>query len=138
MSGSPLYSIQLSIYNILTLDPQLMSRITGVFDYVPENQAFPYVVIGEFTSGPWETFQRYGEEVIITIHVWSRYSGMKQSEKIMDDLNRLLARKMFFIDGWGNVGTWLSGSSTLIEPDGFTRHGIVRYRLLTLADDEEG
>jgi hypothetical protein len=138
MSASPFYSIQESIYSILTLDPGLMNRVTGVFDYVPANQQFPYVTIGEFNSTDWGTYGYYGEEVYFTLHIWSRYQGMKECEIIANDLNRLLARQSFFIDGWGNVGCWFDNRNTIRDSDGYTRHCIVRYRLLVLSDDPEG
>lgn len=138
--GSALGAIQESIYDILTNDAALMSMITGVFDFVPDNENYPYVQIGEATTGPFETYDRYGQEVTLTIHVYSQrvgpnaYQGMKQIDDIMNRVQMLLARTYFPVDGWGDVGCWGDYEQTLLESDGITRHGILRYRMLVLQD----
>lgn len=138
--GSSLWKLQQGIYNILTNDAQLMSKVVGVYDFVPDNSNFPYVEIGEFTTSPFQTMDRYGQEVTATIHVWTQrigpraYQGMRQCEEIMEDVQRLLARSYLPIDQWGTVGCWGDFSQTLLESDGITRHGILRYRLLLLQD----
>lgn len=138
--GSSLWEIQKAVWKILTSDAQLMSKVVGVFDLVPDDVQFPYIQLGEFTTGPFETFDRYGQEVTMTIHVWAQrlgpraYQGMKQAEDIMEDIQRLLCRTNFYVELWGNVGCWGDFSTTLLEPDGWTRHGILRYRILVLQD----
>lgn len=138
--GSSLGPIQEAIYGILTSDEWLMNQVTGVFDFVPDNQSFPYVQIGEFTTGPFQTFDRYGQEVTVTIHVWSQrigpnaYQGMTQIDNIMNSIQRLLARTFFPVQGWGDVGCWGDFETTQLQSDGITRHGILRYRMLLLQD----
>jgi hypothetical protein len=137
MSGSPLSDIQEAIYTLLTNDPELMNKITNVYDFTPDNEDYPYVVIGEFTSSNWDTYQRHGEDVTVTIHVWSNSQGMKQIEEIMNDVNRLLVRRSFDIESWQNVGCMFDYSSTFAgrSPSGSViRHGILRYRLLVLQE----
>lgn len=141
--GLSFWPLQKAVWKILTDDAQLMSKVVGVFDFVPDNSNFPYVQIGEFTTSPFGTFDRYGQEVTMTIHVWGQriapnaYQGMKQVEDIMEDVQRLLARSNFYIELWGNVGCWGDFATTLLEQDGITRHGILRYRLKVLQDYPE-
>lgn len=136
MSGSSLYPVQKMIYDTLTGDAQLMSRVTGVFDFVPDNFDYPYVVIGRFNAGPFDTYVRMGQTLNPIIHVWSRrefpnqYQGMKQAELIMDDILRLLALQTIAIDDWYDVGIWFDYSDLMVEPDGITQHGIIRFRML--------
>jgi hypothetical protein len=136
--GSSLWYIQKAVWKILTSDAMLMSQIVGVFDFVPDNTNFPYVQIGEFTTGPFETFDEYGQEVTMTIHVWSQrlgpkaYQGMMQAENIMDSVQRLLCRTTFPLNLWSNVGCWGDFSQTYMEADGITRHGVLRYRIKVL------
>ncbi|MAN76870.1 MAG: hypothetical protein CML24_06675 [Rhizobiales bacterium] len=139
-AGSSLGFIQEAVYSILTQDAALMNIITGVFDFVPDNKNFPYVQIGEFTTGPFQTYDRYGQEVTLTIHVYSQqigpnaYQGMSEIQAIMNLVQGLLARTSFQVDGWGNIGCWGDFEQTLLESDGITRHGILRYRMLVLQD----
>lgn len=139
-AGSSLGSLQEAIYGILTNDAWLMNQVTGVFDFVPDNQDFPYVQIGEFTTVPFQTYDRYGQEVTATIHAWSQrigsnaYQGMAQIDAIMNSIQRLLARTFFPVQGWGDVGCWGDFEQTLLESDGITRHGILRYRIKLLQE----
>ena len=42
--------LQKSIFNALDGDSTLQNLVTDVYDFVPENTAFPYVKVGEETS----------------------------------------------------------------------------------------
>jgi len=136
MSGSVLFSLQQAIYSRLKADTALMRKITGLFDAVSDDQNFPYVTIGEATSLPYRTFDKFGEECTITLHIWSRYKGFKEAAEILDDLNRILADTVFSVPGWGKVNSYYDFSETLRDPDGITRHIPVRYRILV--QKEEG
>lgn len=138
--GSSLGAIQEAIYQILTQDAALMDMVTGVFDFVPDNENYPYVQIGEFTTGPFQTYDRYGQEVTVTIHAYSQrigpnaYQGMARVDEIMNRIQFLLARTYFPVEGWGDIGCWGDYEQTLLESDGITRHGILRYRMQVLQD----
>ncbi|MFK7695403.1 DUF3168 domain-containing protein [Paenibacillus sp. HJGM_3] len=126
---SALLAIQTAIYARLTNDATLMAKLTGVHDEVPQDAAFPYVTLGESTSIPWRTQSRFGEEVTITLHIWSRYRGFKEALQILEDLNRLLADQVFAISGWEMSACYYEFSDTIRDDDGITRHVPVRYRL---------
>ena len=57
--------------------------VSGVFDHVPEGQAFPYVTIGESTAADFSTKTEAGQEHTITIHAWSRERGRKETKQIL-------------------------------------------------------
>jgi hypothetical protein len=137
-SGSPFSPIQQAMFFILDKDPTLRNQVNGIFDFVPNNYPYPYVQIGEFTSSSYLTFTNYGEEVIATVHVFCRNQeipggpqGSRQAQEIMYSINRLLAAKIFPIgEEWADVGCWLDSTHVLLEPDGITWHGILKYRIV--------
>mgnify|MGYP001497770915 FL=1 len=129
MSGSAFWQLQVAVRDRLISDAALMSKIKGVFDAVPDGQAFPYVTIGDVTSIPYRTYDRFGEECTITLHIWSRYNGFKEASEILDDLNRILADTVFSVPGWEMEGCYYEFSETIRDPDGITRHIPVRYRV---------
>lgn len=126
---SSLLAIQTAIYSRLTGDSTLMSKITGVYDDVDQDIQFPYVTIGDATSNPWRTMTRFGEEVTITLHIWSRYKGFKEALGILGDLNRLLADQSLSVTGYDVCASYYDFSETMRDPDGHTRHVPVRYRI---------
>ncbi|CRF29035.1 Uncharacterised protein [Mycobacterium tuberculosis] len=130
MSGSAFWPLQMAVRQRLLADPILTAKITGVFDSVPNDQAFPYVTIGDVTSVPNRTFDRFGEECTITLHIWSRYNGFKEAAEILDDMNRIMADTVFSVSGWDMTACYYDFSETLRDPDGLTRHIPVRYRVL--------
>ena len=132
MAGSALFAVQRAIYRELTANQDLMSIITGVYDHVPENQPFPYVSIGEFTSAPFRTQTRFGEEITVTMHIWSQEEGYREAAAILDQLNKSLADAVINVEGFGDVGFFYEFSQALKDPDGVTRHMPVRYRLKIL------
>jgi hypothetical protein len=138
MSGSSLQPIQTAIYDRLTTDLSLMDKITGVYDDVDQDIQFPYVTIGDSTSIPWRTQTRFGEEVTVTLHIWSRYQGYREAYEILDDLNRLLADKDLNVDGYDAVAVYYEFMESFRDPDGQTRHVVVRYRLQVQELSAEG
>lgn len=77
--GLPSNEIQRAIY------AQLTAQIpaTPVYDFVPQNVAPPYIVIGDDTmvSANDKTTQRH--EYTITIHVWDRNKSGRKSTKTL-------------------------------------------------------
>jgi hypothetical protein len=135
MSGSAFWPLQMAVKQLLISDAKLMTRISGVYDAIKDPDdpndpiKFPYVTIGDVTSIPNRTFDRFGEECTITLHIWSRYNGFKEAATILDDLNRILADQVFSVSGWEVEGCYYDFSETLRDPDGITRHIPVRYRV---------
>jgi len=42
-------TLQTAVYNALSADATLVSAVTGIYDFVPEGTAFPYVKVGDQT-----------------------------------------------------------------------------------------
>lgn len=106
-----------------------------VYDDVPDlpegmpDSNFPYVVVGDDTSRPWDTDDQLGEELTITLHIWSRYRGMKQVKDIMGEIYDVLHRGSPTATGMRIVDCLFEFADTFLEDDGITRHGVCRYRL---------
>jgi hypothetical protein len=139
IAGSAQGPIQQAIYEILTADPTLMSLVTGVFDFVPDNQNFPYIHLAKFKPvSSFGTSDHYGQEVRATIFIWNQrigpnaYQGYKQIDEIMNAIQRLLVWTFFPIQGWHNAGCWPEDEDTFLDSDGITRHGSLIYKIRAL------
>ena len=102
-----------------------------VFDHVPQSSDYPYLVVGEMTLRSFDTKDSNGAEIIATIHTWSRYRGMKECEQIMAAVIDALDQQSLAISGHDLVLCRLESSDTVLEPDGLTRHGVQRFRIVT-------
>lgn len=119
------WNIQRAIYG------QLNGVISvPVYDFVPQDTAYPYVTIGDDTAVAWDTFTETGLEATLTIHTWTRDRGRKATKDIQKEIYDILHRATFGVSGGDMVGIDFEFSETLLDPDGHTHHGIQRFRIL--------
>ena len=147
MTADALWPLQQAVYTALRADATLKT-LTGttparVYDHVPSDvwpadgettnaAAFkPYVVVGDDTAGPFDTMTEDGAESILTIHTWSRYRGRKETKQIMSAVTDALDDVSLSVTGHTLVLLLFEFSSTFLDPDGLTRHGVQRFRALT-------
>lgn len=102
-----------------------------IYDHVPQDASFPYVVIGEGTATQWDTDDSTGSDATVTIHTWSRYRGRKEVKEMQRQIYNALHRYDLPVTGLNTVTVEWEHSETLLDPDGLTRHGILRFRIIT-------
>lgn len=114
-----------------------------VFDYLPQNQPMPYVVIGESWDTDYSTKMAYGIEVMQRIHVWTgsaaatESKGWKQCNELMNTVILALVDQSRWITptNWHVIDVQLDQTIRIneTEPDAQedVRHGVVslRFRL---------
>ena len=123
------WELQKAIFN------QLSGSIVGldsanilVFDDVPENTSYPYVVIGEETAINNGSKDLDGLEYTLTVHVWSNYRGRREIKEIMQSVYENLHDTAITVTGASLVNVRQEFNTTLAENDGITRHGVMRFR----------
>ena len=139
------YAIQQSIYSALRANANLSALLakdinnknnSAIYDNVPESvdsgndSVFPYVTIGDDTFLEWDTDNSVGKEGTLTIHSWSRYRGRKEVKEIQGAIYDVLHLSNLNITGYYSVLMLSEYSETLVDPDGLTRHGVQRFRLI--------
>lgn len=125
--NSSLGDFQTAIYERLSKDANLSAAISGVFDFVPEGQPYPYVTLGEDTATDTSTFSTVGQEVTATLHTWSQYKGFSE----VKNLHSLVLKAMtspLVVNGWTCSFLMVDLESSIRDTDGITRHGIIRLR----------
>ncbi len=100
-----------------------------VYDYVPEGSTLPYVTVGEATIIEDRSRPRTLVQVTHTIHIWSASEGFDEALRIEEEIERALRGSSLAIDGWDVLsGATFEFGQTLRDPDGVTRHTVMRYR----------
>jgi hypothetical protein len=102
-----------------------------VQDQAGPNQVFPYVTIGEFLGSQTDTLRDQAVDLELTVHVWSRQAGMQECQQLMTKVKDALDRQRLPAAGFQWVDTIWTYALTLREPDGLTRHGILRFTVPT-------
>jgi hypothetical protein len=101
-----------------------------VVDEPDQNQAFPYVVIGDMTS------EENGDNcaqlwtINATINVWSRGDGYKEVKEIQDLINDNLRWTSGERNGYRIVKIFPEDSDVQRDGDGITRQGIQTFRAI--------
>ena len=121
---------QTAVYGALTSSVDLMALVNGVYDAVPETEVFPYITIGEDTHTSWTTNTTLGTDVQLVISVWSRKRGRLETKTIQGEVYDALNRANLAYSGHDIINVELLDSSSFMDADGLTRHGVQTFRML--------
>tara|TARA_Y100001963_G_C6759998_1_gene438978 strand:+ start:684 stop:1085 length:402 start_codon:yes stop_codon:yes gene_type:complete len=122
------FALQEALYSRLNGDSTLGGLITGVFDGVPDDSTLPIVVLGEGTSTDDGSKTLDARDYVFNIDVWSAYRGMKQTKNIMKQIYALLHEFSLSVSGANLIDLRCEFTTQVLEGDGVTRHGIMRFR----------
>jgi hypothetical protein len=127
------FALQSTIYSTLSADNTLTSTLgAGVYDEVLEGASYPFVSLGEETAIDYGTKDLVGGETTLNIHIWSQYKGAKETKEIMDRIHDLLHDSNLSVSGFNLINLRFEFSDILRDPDGVTRHGVMRFRAIIL------
>ena len=126
------FALQSSIYTALNVSAITSTLACGVYDEVVEGNSYPFISLGEETAIDYSTNNLVGAETTINIHIWSRYKGSKQTKQIMDKVHDLLHDVSLTVSGVNLINLRFEYSDIMRDPDGITRHGVMRFRAITL------
>ena len=129
------FPLQEALYSTLKNDNTLTSTLgAGVYDDVLEGSTYPFVELGNETAIDFSTKDVDGAEFTSIIHVWSQYAGAKETKQIMDRIHDLLHNSNLTVTGFNLINLRFEFSDILRDPDGKTRHGVMRFRALILGN----
>ena len=127
------FALQTTIYSTLSSDNTLTSTLgSGVYDEVVEGATYPFVALGEETAIDYSTKNTNGGETTINVHIWSQYKGSKETKQIMDRIHDLLHDSDISVSGFNLINLRFEYSDIMRDPDGVTRHGVMRFRAIIL------
>jgi len=102
-----------------------------IYDELPAAEpTYPYVHLGEMMTDRFDTKDGAGWDVELTLHVWSRYRGKKQTQDVLDALEVALNRAVLTVTGYAAVNCEIMQMMNLEDADGLTRHGVARLRVV--------
>lgn len=136
MAADSQWPLQQAVHAKLLADAGLQALIGNparVYDHVPEASIFPYILVGDATAVDWSTKTGEGMEQTLTLHAWSRYRGLKEVKQVMAAIVTAIDQVTLAVTGHAFVLLRFEFSDTFMDPDGLTRHGVQRFRVLTQA-----
>jgi hypothetical protein len=115
----------------LRADATLQASVgTRVYDYIPRETAYPYVVYHITESDDWDTTTDNGEEHSVYVHVWDDKEGSKRARKIMQRIYELLHDVTAYTLTDHTLVNCRRVSRTM-EREGQLYHGIGLFRAVT-------
>lgn len=132
MIETGLLDLQIAIFQRLSQDPELMSRVTGVYDRVPEDTEYPYVTIGEPDVTPEETKTSFRENIPWTMHAFTFNNGEGKAPayKILNSMLMSLTRTRLAVPGYTLHQVKMESYRVFEDIDGETHHAILRVRFI--------
>ncbi len=126
------WELQRAVYAALTaaLDP------VPVYDDVPAGATGAYVTVGEMTAADASDKTQDGEDHTLTLHVWSTYPGKKEVKELMARIKAALHDQPLAIVGHDLVSLRFEFATDFLDPDGITRHGVIRFGAFTTPSKE--
>lgn len=134
--GNAAWALQQAVYAALANDAPLVALLDGarIYDVVPTRAEFPYVTFAQTAERDWSTGDEAGGEHGLTLHVWSRGGGRKQTLAIVAALRAVLHEAELSLSGFRLINLRHEVSEARRDGDGETFHGIVRFRAVTEAE----
>lgn len=125
--------LQKAIFAALLADSGLVATLGGgkVFDHAPASAAFPYVTFGRASVYDWNTSTETGTEQLLTLHVWSKARGKKETLDIMERVRLALDGAPLELEGRHLIDLRLDYSEARYDDDLDVYHGQLRFRAVT-------
>lgn len=123
MKKSSLVLLQKAIFERLS-----SGMSCSVHDEVQQGTSFPYLVIGDDTAVDDGEKNSNGEEITVTIHSWSQAKGWAEGKGLLDSALQLLTASPLIVAGFRVAFVRMDMLETFRDPDGITRHGVMRLR----------
>lgn len=102
-----------------------------VFNFVPQNTAYPYVTIDGAMVVPDDPLAKRRDERFFYISVWSRYEGNKEVLEIMTLIYNLLHQARLPMDTGRMVKCFVRSRMDRHDSDNRTYQGSVTLRIIT-------
>ncbi|MEI9989913.1 MAG: DUF3168 domain-containing protein [Rhizomicrobium sp.] len=126
------WALQQAIFATLSSDSGVTDAVgERIFDAVPRGAAYPYIVIGDDKESDWSTATEPGSAHALTIHVWSRAAGRRETRLAAQAVIAALNGAELALSGQTLIDLrWLESESSR-ESDGETVHAQLRFRAVT-------
>lgn len=122
--------LQKKIFEILSQDIDLSGKVTGVYDVVPDEQVFPFVIIGKDTLNDFGSHTTSGFEGTCDVDVYSQAHGLKEAKEIGGMVYSLLHDIDLALEGFPTLSFRCDIFDVFKEPDNRTSRALLRFKIL--------
>lgn len=125
--------LQKAIFDALRGDAAVIALLgtDKVHDRAPPQTAFPYITFGQTSAYDWSTGTENGSEQLITLHVWSKAKGRKETLEIIEAARTRLHDASLPLEGHRLVNLRADYAEARYDEDLAVNHGLLRFRAVT-------
>ncbi len=120
--------LQQAVYELLSQDSDLAALTSGVYDNPPPDASYSYITFGQTRSVDWSTKTTSGIQSLLILHIYSQVSR-KEVLLICDKIAEILQPGAINIPNQNLVVMHFEQNDIILEDDGITFHGVLRYRV---------
>jgi len=132
MTGDAQAAVQSAVHGALVGDAGVAALVGArVFDHVPADSVFPYLVIGETSGVPFDDKLKGGMMQALRVHTWSRARGATEAKEIMGAVAAALHWAGLTVTGHELAWIRFTKSELMLDADGLTRHGVQTFEVAT-------
>jgi hypothetical protein len=126
------WALQSAVFAALSSDMTMQSLIdTRLYDAVPLNPTFPYVVLGDGKETNADTATEEGSEHQFVVTAWSQSGGHKETKSIADAIRFRLNNATLSLDGHALVDLRFQDCEYTRQTDGQTYSATLSFRAVT-------
>lgn len=118
------------------LDAQVGASFVGIYHDVPQAEeseddaAFPYITLGPYNASAFDDKTQLGGDVLFQVHLWTRTHDNLVRSGLRDSVYDALHRYDLVIAGTDYANLIFESSDDFADPDGKTRHIVMRFRVI--------
>ncbi len=116
-----------AVFAALNADPLLEGRVSQVLE---QDQPWPKVFFEDAGAVDWSDNCDSGLRAEVALHVGSKYAGDKEINQYMQAIHNRLHRANLVLSDSNLVLCQFIRHDIMLDSDGVTRHGIIRFELL--------
>jgi hypothetical protein len=102
-----------------------------IFDAVPRNAAFPYIVVGEAAETPNNSADGSLSEHKLQVHIWSRGGGHREIKQLAEAVREALDGASLVLSGHCLIDLAFASAGYQRESDGETYRATLGFRAVT-------
>lgn len=116
------------------LNAQVGGSFVGIYHDAPQaaesedDAAFPYITLA-YVSSPWDTKEQTGATGLVQVHLWHRTHDNLARAALFDAVYAALHRHALAVSGTDYSDCLFESSDDFADPDGKTRHTVMRFRV---------
>lgn len=104
-----------------------------VYDVVPDTPTYPFVLVGDDAAKDWSTSEAFGEDVTITLHVWSQDADREELKTLQGQIYDTLHDQSLTVSGYNVAALLFLSSESVFDEEKGALHGTSKFRCLISA-----